>query len=174
MPHPLILLAGAEGAGYLTRANQRMDYYNRARLRSRALGRPLVVVGAPDGGMTGGYSCGDYCVDLRGCRRCGSPPADLTKPHAIPVRDDGAVVFSCCVMELVNDPEAAWRETMRAAGSMDNVFVVRIQPWTLTKIMYPDVRWQVDAAPPSARVFRCSPVFKPMPEVIGRRITPKG
>ena len=38
--------------------------------------------------------------------------------------------------------DAALREVSRIAGSPENVFVVTVQPWTLTARLYPGARWR--------------------------------
>jgi hypothetical protein len=35
------------------------------------------------------------------------------------------------------------RELLRMAGSPDNLFMVSVQPWTLTAALYPRARWTV-------------------------------
>ncbi len=38
-------------------------------------------------------------------------------------------------------PEAALRELQRIAGSPDNLFLVFVEPWTLTAALYPGAQW---------------------------------
>jgi hypothetical protein len=114
----------------------RTTMFNAARLRAVTLGRPLVVVGDPDGGVTAGYPCGDVTIDLRATSACPHyVSADITK--AIPLASDSSVVFVACVLEYVSDVDAALCELLRVAGSPDNLFVVRVEPWTLTAFLYP-------------------------------------
>ena len=68
--------------------------------------------------------------------------ADITKGPIPDLADDSAVVFVSCVLEYVTDLDAALREIARIAGSADNVFVVTVQPWTLTARLYPGARWR--------------------------------
>jgi hypothetical protein len=148
-----ILVSGlVEGTGWTARKIRRLEYTARARARARALARPLVTVGAPTAGFTGGYPCGDLCVDLQGCRACGAPPRDLTKRYGIPVADASVVVFVSYVLEYVDDLEAAWDEIVRAAGSPDAIFVAHVQPWSrLTSLFYPGARYIIERAPPEHR-----------------------
>lgn len=147
--HPFLIPSAVEAFAYVLRGDKRISRFAAARRRATALGRPLVVVGAPTGGLTSGYGCGDLpCVDLFGCGKCGAPPTDLTLPGAIRSRDNGCVVFSSCVMELVPDINAAWRETLRAAGGPSNTFVVHIEPWAHASWLYPGVLWRIESAPP--------------------------
>ncbi len=68
--------------------------------------------------------------------------ADITKGPIPDVADNSSVVFVSCVLEYVTDIDAALREISRIAGSADNVFVVTVQPWTLTARLYPGARWR--------------------------------
>ena len=110
--------------------------FEAARAEARRLGRPLVVVGAPDGGVTAGYGCGDVTVDLAGSTCPNSLAADVTKP--LPFADDSVVVFVACVLEYVNDMPRAVAELTRISGG--RLYVVRVEPWTLTAYLYPGAR----------------------------------
>jgi hypothetical protein len=85
------------------------------------------------------YGCGEVCVDLAGCTGCPvTVQGDIANYTGVP--DDSAVVFVSCVLEYVNDVDAAWREILRMAGSLENVFVVCVQPHTMTSVLYPGAR----------------------------------
>jgi SAM-dependent methyltransferase len=107
--------------------------YAEAAAKARQLGKPLLVIGAPDGGVTAGYGCGDVTIDLQESSCPVSIKADITK--TLPFDDNSAVVFVSCVLEYVNDAEAAMRELRRVAGP--NLYMVRVEPWTLTAYLYP-------------------------------------
>lgn len=125
-----------EVAWWARRRALRTQVFAEARSRASALGRPLVVVGDPDGGVTAGYSCGDVTVDIRATSACPNYlRADITK--SIPIADNSAVVFVACVLEYVADADAALCELLRVSGSPDNLFIVRVEPWTLTAYLYP-------------------------------------
>ena len=120
--------------------------FDAAARRAAALGRPLVVVGDPDAGMhtsiKRAYGCGDMCIDKNGCPMCTvTKVADLTKGPIDGIADDSSVVFVSCVLEYVTDPEAALRELRRIAGSPDNLFLVFVEPWTITAALYPGAQW---------------------------------
>lgn len=112
---------------------RRVQSFAEARALADALGKPLVLVGAPDGGMTSGAGCGDVTIDLAGSSCPNSLRADVTRP--LPFADDSAVVLVQYVLEYVGDYGAALRELRRIAGP--NLFVERVQPWTLTSLLYP-------------------------------------
>ena len=136
----------AEGGAALHRFEHRRRLFEAAARRAAELGRPLVVVGDPDAGahtrLVRAYGCGDLCLDLRGCPMCRVMQAvDLTAGQVPGVADDTTVVFVSCVLEYVSDPEAALREMQRMAGSHENLFIVFVEPWTLTAALYPGARW---------------------------------
>lgn len=140
-------LVGAEIIAALIRQRSRSKTYDAALAHARSIGRPLVVVGDPDAGastaLLRAYGCGDVCVDLNACPACpASQAVDLTRERAR-VADDSAVVFSSCVLEYVSDPDAAWRELLRMAGSPERVYLTAVQPWTGTAALYPGARWRV-------------------------------
>lgn len=142
----LTALAVWETFWWAVRRGRRKTVHELARERADALGRPLVVIGAPEGGVTAGYGCGDLTVDLNGSPGCPrSIAADICVEGAIPLGDDSAVVFVSCVLEYVHDHEAAVEELMRVAGSPENLFVVRVEPWTLTSVLYPGAERVVSA-----------------------------
>jgi hypothetical protein len=145
-----ITLAAAalvEGAAALTRHRERASAFEAAVERATALSRRLVVIGDPDAGMNTrivrAYGCGDVCLDKNGCPACPvTITADLTKGPIEGIADDTAVIFVSCVLEYVEDLDAALREIARMAGSGDNVFIVGVQPWTITSRLYPGARWR--------------------------------
>lgn len=145
---PAILLAalgGAEAYAAWQRNANRTSLYKQAEARAKALGRPLLVIGDPNAGaytsLFQAYDCGDECLDLHGCPACPvSYEADVTKPLTS-IADDSRVVFVSCVLEYTSDFEAAWRQIVRIAGSPDNVFLARVQPWTLTAALYPGAHY---------------------------------
>lgn len=131
------IVAAWEVAWWARRRARRTAVYREAVVRAARLHRPLVVVGAPDGGVTSGYGCGDLTLDLFESPACPRTiAADITKK--IPLADDTVVVFVSCVLEYVTDLEAALRELRRVSGG--ELFVVRVEPWTLTAYLYPGAK----------------------------------
>ena len=136
-----------ESGAAMIRFRERTVAFMSAMERAAALGRRLVVIGDPDAGMhtrlARAYGCGDVCVDLNGCPKCPMTiVADITKGPVPELAADSSVVFVSCVLEYVPDLEAALAEIARIAGSADNVFIVNVQPWTLTARLYPNARWR--------------------------------
>lgn len=141
----LVSMTAIELYGTMDRFEERKRQYSRASQRAVDLGRPLVVIGDPDGGahtrMMRAYGCGDICIDLNGCEQCPQAiEADLTKGPIEEIPDDSSVVFVSCVLEYVDDFDAAWAEILRMAGSVDNVFMVCVQGWTNTALLYPGAK----------------------------------
>jgi hypothetical protein len=95
-----------------------------------------VVVGAPDGGMTSGYGCGDITVDIVPSYCPGYVQADVTK--RLPFADNSCVVFCSCVLEYVGDVDAALREIQRVSGGY--AYFVGVEPWCATAYLYPGAK----------------------------------
>lgn len=137
----LLGMAVIEGATAWHRLNARQDQYAKAMDRARACGRPLVVVGVPTR-LTPAHGYGDVCVDLvRGDECLISVRADLTKGPIASIASDSVVVFCACVLEYVTDPYAVWAELVRMAGNADRIYLVTVEPWTLTGVLFPGTRW---------------------------------
>ena len=141
LPALAACLAAWESAWWLKRVVDRKDTYARALGHARRIGKPLLVVGAPDAGPTRSPT-GDIVLDLLPSRAPVSIQADITK--RIPLPDDSVVVFVCCVLEYVSDLDAAMKELRRVAK--DRIYIVRVQPWTLTALLYPGGRRTLDAS----------------------------
>lgn len=131
-----------EAGWYLYRWHRRKVVYQQAAAEAKRLGRPLVVIGAPDGGVTSGYGCGDVTVDLSPTSCPNWQPLDITK--ALPMADDSVVVFCSCVLEYVSDPMAAITEIKRVSGGY--AFFVGVEPWTLAGLLYPGAQQTLPAA----------------------------
>ncbi len=148
-----LILGGAlavEAGLALRRFETRRRVFEAAARRAAELGRPLVVIGDPDAGahtrLVRAYGCGDLCIDLHGCPKCRvMQAADLTQGPVPGVADDSAVVYVSCVLEYVADPAAALGELFRMAGTPENLFIVFVDPWSMTAALYPGARWTGDA-----------------------------
>jgi SAM-dependent methyltransferase len=126
-----------ELAWWRRRRLRRAETYAKALECAHALQRPLIVIGAPDGGAISGYGCGDITIDMNGSTVCHNVlQVDITK--GIPLEDDSAVVFCSCVLEYVSDHEAALKEIQRVSGG--HAFFVGVEPWTLTAFFYPGAK----------------------------------
>lgn len=106
-----------EGAWWFRRRHRRVTVFAQAQARALKLGRTLVVVGSPDGGVTSGYGCGDVTVDVNGSTQCPRTlKADVTKK--LPFDNNSVVVFVSCVLEYVADVNAAACELLRVSGGL--------------------------------------------------------
>jgi SAM-dependent methyltransferase len=135
------LIPAWEGVWWLRRRMRRTAQFQRARAEADRLGRPLVVIGAPDGGVTAGYGCGDVTVDLAPSYCPTSIRADVTKP--LPFKNNSVVVFCSCVLEYVTDPLSAIAEIQRISGG--HSFFTGVEPWTLTAYLYPGAKQTLPA-----------------------------
>lgn len=137
----LALVGTWEALWWARRRDKRFEVYDRALTHARRDGVPLIVVGAPDRGPTAGPGCGDVCIDILGCGCPVQLKADITKP--LPFADASAVVFVSCVLEYVDDLDATLAELRRISGG--RLYVVRVEPWTLTAWLYPGTRRRIPA-----------------------------
>ena len=159
-------IASFEGAGALNRDREREQLYNQAKQRAQQTGRLFVVIGDPSGGTTHGAGCGDTCIDIQGCDCPVSIRHDLTIGPTPNVKNNSAVVYVSCVLEYVSDYQLAWDEIIRMAGSVDNVFVVTVQSWTLTAALYPGARQTLE---PIYVQGNSRPEYNPVPVTSTRK-----
>lgn len=131
-----LALAAWETAWWARRRARRASVYQEARAAADGLGRPLVVVGAPDGGVTSGYACGDLTLDLQPSTCPNSLVVDITQ--RTPLADDSVVVFVSCVLEYVSDVQGALAEIQRISGGY--AYYCGVEPWTITSFAYPGAR----------------------------------
>ncbi len=164
MPNPLAVVAslpqlakvalaavsGVLGGGYAewkSRRPKRRAYYEKALAHAKALNKPLMVIGDPNGGMThGDYGYGDFCIDLTGCP--GAPAGVKTAKvdlnvDSIPAGSNSHVVFVCYVLECIENIERAYQEILRVAGGKENVFLLALDPKESSAWTYPGCRWLV-------------------------------
>ncbi len=154
------IMATTEISAAISRFEERKRLFAAAKARAIELGRTFVVVGDPDAGvhtrMIRAYGCGDLCLDLTGCPSCPiAHAADLTRGPIAAVPANSAVVFVSCVLEYTDDPQAAWQEILRMAGSPENAFNVNVQPWTATAVLYDSAQFLIGGT-------EHDPTFQPM------------
>lgn len=144
-------LCGELVTSLVFRRARRRSLYAAALERAQATGKPLLVLGDPDGGIVDStvgrsYGCGDVCTDLTGCPRCprGLPGrAEDVLPRLAP---GGHVVFASCVLEYVDDVDLVARELWRVSGG--DLFVAHVEPASLAARLYPGARRRILSAPP--------------------------
>lgn len=110
--------------------------YQKAKEAAEVSGKPLLVVGRPDDGMTAiagiPDACGDICLDVQGCPSC--PVSVQASVEDLSQFGDGqfGAAFVSHVIEHVGDPEKAISELHRVA---DNVVVCFPRAWTLGAVV---------------------------------------
>lgn len=143
----------AEGAALWERSDRRRELIQRALARAKLLGRPVLCV-RPDRDTALArtfrvYEFGPHLKELLTPEQTiVMRVSDLVEQAAMVrqglaphVPADSVVVFAACVLEQTEDPRVLMDEILRLAGSVENVFVVTLQPWTLTAALDPRARW---------------------------------
>jgi len=137
-------VAVAETAATWTRWEQRRRLFQAADARARQLGRPLLVVLPRKEGWFNRsmrlYEYGARYPDIFSRRNSPVIFAD-SLARGIAVQDDSAVLYVACVLEYVTDLRRSMDEIMRIAGEPANIYIVTVQPWTLTAALHPAARW---------------------------------
>jgi len=157
-----VLCAGELAVSLGPRRATRRRLWRDAQRRGLALGRPLVVIGAPGGGIINrlvgrDYGCGDLAIDIQPthCRREMQMRAEDALPE-LPA--DSAVIYISCTLEYVDDVHQVMGECRRVAG--EHIFVADVEPWSLTAWIYPGARRRIFRSPKGDG----GPVeFKPLP-----------
>ena len=138
-------VAVAETAATWTRWEQRRRLFLAADERARSLGRPLLVVLPRKEGWFNRsmrlYEYGARYGDIFNASHSPVIFADSLARGLPAIADDSAVVYVACVLEYVTDLRRSMDEIMRMAGAIDNIFIVTVQPWTLTAALHPAARW---------------------------------
>lgn len=136
-----VTIGAWEAFWWFRRQQARNSLYAEAAATAKAFNRLLVVVGAPDRGVTGGYPCGDVTLDIGSSTCPHHLQVDITK--GLPFADDSVVVFVSCVLEYVDELDAAMLELRRVSGG--RLWIARVEPWTLTAYLYPGAKQTIPA-----------------------------
>ena len=132
-------LGAWEAGWYLLHTQpERKRLYEKALAAARASGKPMLIVGAPDGDYgCGDPSKGDVVLDLRPAPGC--PNAVVGSVEAIPYPTGYfGSTFCSHVLEHVCDPQRAEDELHRVA---DAVFVAWPRPWQVLAYAVPGHTW---------------------------------
>jgi len=145
------------------RRRTRRRLFALSKARAEKLGRPLLVIGDPEGGFVNralkDYDCGDECLDLTGCPSCPVVQHKGRAEDILPTLPaNSRVIFVSCVLSYVDDIEAVKRELFRVAGSPENLFVAHVEPTSLTAWIYPGSRRRILSAPPETPDIRTAPL----------------
>ncbi len=137
-------VAVAETAATWTRWEQRRRLFQAADARAREQGRPLLVVLPRKEGWFNRsmrlYEYGARYTDIFRGRKSPVLYAD-TLAGGVKAQSDSAVLYVACVLEYVTDLRRTMDEIMRIAGERENIYIVTVQPWTLTAALHPSARW---------------------------------
>lgn len=157
-----VLIVGREAwLALYTRRNRRRDAFNLAQFRARESGKQLIVVGDPDKGIVNrfigrDYDCGDLCLDEHGCLECDQYITGKLAQTLATLPDNSAVIYVSGVLEQVHDMDQVLYELHRVSGG--DVYVVNVEPWTLTAWLYPGNRRRISQAPPEYPTLRWKPI----------------
>jgi hypothetical protein len=112
-----------------------------ALVRSKEIGKPLMVIGDPDNGTSNkylgrDYECGDICVDLIGCKKCNNGLKQKIENYLPTLKTNSYVIFISCVMEYMDNAviDKTIAELKRVSGG--NLFIVTVDPYSLTSFIY--------------------------------------
>ncbi len=137
-------VAVAETAATWTRWEQRRRLFLAADARARQLGRPLLVVLPRKEGWFNRsmrlYEYGARYPDIFSRRDSPVIFAD-SLARGVAVQGDSAVLYVACVLEYVTDLRRSMDAILRIAGEPENIYIVTVQPWTLTAALHPAARW---------------------------------
>ena len=141
---------------FVNRKIKRRQIFKLAQQRSKQTGLPLLVVGDPYNGMTSkysgiDYSCGDLCLDINGCPQC-----EHKLKMALEDFTDfqSYIVFISCTLEYVNDLPLICKRLEKM--NYENLFVVHIEPYSLTNWLYPNF---ITGEPPNKYIITVAPPF---------------
>ncbi len=138
-------VAVAETAATWTRWEHRRRLFLAADARARQLGRPLLVVLPRKEGWFNRsmrlFEYGSRYPDIFSGRKAPILYADTLARGVAAHGDDSAVLYVACVLEYVTDLRRSMDEILRIAGEPENIYIVTVQPWTLTAALHPAARW---------------------------------
>jgi hypothetical protein len=139
------------------RRQRRRDVFNLAQHRAAQTGKQLIVVGDPDAGVVNrfigrDYDCGTLCIDAMGCLKCDNQITGRLEDVLPTMESNSAVIYVSAVLEYVDNIDQVVAELQRVSGG--DVFVVTVEPWTLTSFFYPGARRQFHEAPPRNERYR--------------------
>lgn len=136
----IVLVVREAYLGFGARRDYRRAVFEEARRRAEQLGRPLLVLGDPDEGLTNRFlgrqwQCGDVCVGLKGCGICGDwvqgRPEDVLKE----LDTNAYVVYDPGAFAKADNGSAFLEELARVSGG--EVYMADAGPWTLTAFLEP-------------------------------------
>jgi hypothetical protein len=146
---------------YLTfgpnRENRR-KLFEAALARATEIGRPLIVLGDPDGGlihhMLGrDFQCGMICIDPKGCGVCaqgGKSVADDPAHALSTMAANSAVIFDSGLFAFADDGYALAEQLVRVSGGHGNLFMFDVPRFTFTSWLESKRKRVLKDAPPES------------------------
>lgn len=148
---------------YLTFGPNREDrrkLYEAALNRATNLGRPLIVLGDPDGGlihhMLGrDFQCGMICIDPKGCGSCGGTQEIADDPiHALStMQSNSAVIYDSGLFAFTDDGYKLAEQLVRVSGGAGNLFMFDVPRFTLTSWLESKRKRVLVSAPPAGSMI---------------------
>lgn len=122
------------------RRERRRAVYALAARRAAELGKPLLVLGDPDGGLIHhalgrDFQCGDLCVDPKGCGICPDWLQGRAEDALANLQPNSHVIFDPGAFAKADSGTAIASQMLRVAGP--DVFMADAGPWTLTAFFGP-------------------------------------
>jgi hypothetical protein len=119
----VVLLLASEVYEQYNKKYSHERIYNEAEKSSRILGRPLMILGDPYKIMRKSI-CGNICIDMDGCPKCQVSVKGRMEDILPTMKADSHVIFVSCVLEYVDDIDKVWKELIRIAGTINNIYVI--------------------------------------------------
>ena len=142
LPKVALAVVAWEGFWWLWQQAERKRGYAQAKALADAAGKPLLVIGEPDGE----YPCGDVTVDIRAKSACPNYVRRSAEDLSVFKDKQFGAAFISCTLEFTCAPELTLRELHRVA---DHVVVVAIKPWRLMSFLPPGRKWILAAGRPA-------------------------
>ena len=117
------------------RRQRRRDAFNAALSRKAETGKPLVVLGDPEGSFIGrimgpDFDCADLCIAPRGCANCENVIVATAEQGLQDLSPASHVVFvDTGVLERAENPNVLLSEIQRVGGG--DFFMAPYSPWTI-------------------------------------------
>jgi len=138
---------------FVTRRARRRTVFSLAQQRAQQLGKPLIVVGNPAGGIImqffgPDYTCGSICVDATGCPGCETQVVGRLEDVLPHMDANSAVVFVSNALEFVDDIVFVANQLDRISGG--NLFITHTESASLTGWFWPGAKRRILFAPPES------------------------
>jgi len=124
------------------RRERRRAVYELAKARAAQLGRKLLVLGDPDGGLLNHvlgrqWQCdaNSICIDPAGCGICGTQMQGWPEDVLPQLPSGKFVIYDPGAFARANDAHKLAAELKRVAGA--EVFMADVEPWSLAAFMEP-------------------------------------